>query len=278
MTQLTSIELGASGNFIRFDDAAFDNVGAQTWLILCRPTASPENNFGYLFAKTPTGSINGPRFFLDTATAGVNPGWTFGAHSTGTAARPLRNAAANSAVINRLQLVAATWSGGLAHTDIHIYTEVADAGGVLTGTMAEVTYFGDGAGNDGTTAIADDSANPQFLMNRFGLGRAFVGDWYAWQWDHVKDLTAINVFAAAIVAETGGPLDDTTGMLLGWANQADLGPGALTPASRSTFAAGTLPAYTELGGAAPGGHPAVKRLSGVPFAARQQAAAGARVW
>jgi hypothetical protein len=80
-------------------------------------------------------------------------------------------------------------------------------------------------------------------MNRAGLGRHWVGDVaYIAVWNRVLDLTELRN------AQNNGPLDEPDGLVLLWANEEDLGPNALTPDARSTFAAGTIPPNDALGG------------------------------
>jgi hypothetical protein len=108
--------------------------------------------------------------------------------------------------------------------------------------LAETAY---GTTANGTTALVDDSTYNANILNRDGLGRAFVGDLaYFAIWDRVLTLTELQT------AQNSGPLDVPTGLVLLWANQQDLGPNALTPVSRSTFVAGSLPPNTALGSGA----------------------------
>jgi hypothetical protein len=237
MATLTSVDLGATGRYIELDGAALDNVGSKTIMALVRPDTLGDSNFGYLKGKTPTGSINGERLF---PSSGV--GWTYAFHSTGTAGSPTRATANSSFVVDSWQCVACSHDGSLTAANIHIYYAVADVGGDI-GDLAEETSYS--ATTNGTTAFYDDSAHPTFLMNRFGLGRAFVGD-YAWfaEWDRVLNLTEINQ------AKADGPLSVPTGLIYVYANGQIYDPNAsgVTIVDRSTRVEGTLPNNLNLGG------------------------------
>jgi hypothetical protein len=80
-------------------------------------------------------------------------------------------------------------------------------------------------------------------MNRYGLGREFVGSVaYIAVWDKVLNLTELRN------AQNNGPLDESTGLVLLWANQDDLSTNGLTESARSTHVAGDTPPNTALGG------------------------------
>lgn len=234
MTTITSTELGATGRYVYFDQAALDDLGSQTILAYCYPTGSGGGGFAYLYAKVPSASVNGPRMFIADNTGA--PRLTFGANSNGTATAPLREGAANSAVYNSWGHYAVTWDGSLNYTGIHSYSGV----GV---NLAEIGY---NTQTNGTTSVASDASSSAYLMNRAGLGREFVGDVaYIAVWDRVLSLAELQN------AQNNGPLSEPTGLVLLWANQADLSQNALTATGRSAYAAGSLPPNTELGGSPP---------------------------
>ncbi len=233
MATLTSTELGATGRFIRFSPtAALNDLGSQTIMSRCRPNAAGGGGFGYLYGKTVSSSITGIRLFIDGG--GGAPFVTFGANSTTQANQPLRSGAANSISYNVWQDIAATWDGALNSSGIALY---------VNGSNISATAV---SAHNGSGAVASDAANPVLLMNREGLGREFVGD-MAWLavWNRVLTTTEMNT------ARSDGPLAVPDGLVLLWANQADLGPSGLTPQSRSTYVAGALPPNTALGGDTP---------------------------
>lgn len=229
MTTLTSTELGATGRYIRFVASALNNLGSQTVMSRCRPTGPGGGNIGYLYGKNGSSPASGPRLFVSDNSGA--PRISFGAHSTTTASKPTRNGANNSVVYNTWQDLAATWDGTLISSGIVVY---------VNGVNVSLTYS---ALENGTGAVADDSAHAVTLLNREDLGREFVGDvaWIA-VWDRVLTTTEMDL------ARSDGPLEVPDGLVLLWANQADLGPNSLTPESRSTYVAGALPSNTALGG------------------------------
>lgn len=225
MAELTSTELGASGRYISFNAAALDVLGSQTIIAYCRPTGSGGGGFGYIYGKTPTGSTSGPRFFIDH-NAG-SPRLSFGASST-SAGNPNNLGASAGITYNAWQFCEVTWDGALNATGISLF---------VNGTAK------DGTRTNGTGSITSDAANDAFLMNRFGLGREFVGD-IAWLavWDRVLSADE------RASARAYGPLTVQTGLVLAWANQADLGPLALSATTRSSYVAGALPPNVNLDG------------------------------
>ncbi len=232
MPVITSTELGSTGYYIYFDQAAFDDLGSQTVLAYVRATGSGGGGFAYMYGKTPTGSINGPRFFINHNSG--SPILTFGANSSTKAGFPTRAGATGSAAYNSWGHYAYTWDGSLDSTNILLY---AGIGAALSDVSAA-----DSATNDGTGAVSSDAANPAYLMNRYGLGREFVGDVaYVAVWDRVLSLAELRL------AQDAGPLEVPSGLVLLWANQDDLGPNALTETGRATHVDGELPSNLNLG-------------------------------
>lgn len=232
MATLTSTELGATGGFIRFSPAdELDDLGSQTIMARCRPTASGGGGIAYLYAKSNSAGA-GPRVLVEHNSG--SPRLTFGANSTTKVNFPTRNGNSNSVVYNTWQDLAVTWDGSLTSSGIGLYVNGTDIGGPVY------------TSNDGSGAVASDAANPVLLMNREGLGREFVGD-LAWVavWNRVLTTVEMNT------ARSDGPLAVSDGLVLLWANQSDLGPSGLTPESRSTYVAGALPPNTALGGDTP---------------------------
>lgn len=227
MTTVASTEAGATGRYISFNAAALDDLGSQTIIAYCKPTGSGGGGFGYIFGKTPTGSTAGTRFFVDHN--GGSPRLSFGVSSTGSGGpgNPNNLGATSGITYNAWQHCEVTWDGSLNGTGISLF---------VNGTAK------DGTQTNGVTAISSDAANDAYLMNRFGLGREFVGDiaWIA-VWDRVLSSDERGS------ARTNGPLSVPSGLVLVWANQADLGPNGLTETTRSTFVAGGAPTSDVLG-------------------------------
>lgn len=225
MATLTSTEAGASGRYIQYDQAALDDLGSQTIIAYAKPTGSGGGGFGYLYGKTPTGSVGGPRFFVNHN--GGSPILTFGASSTGDVGLPTATSTA-AVTYSTWQHYTATWDGTLNGTGINLYVEGTDVRDTTTA---------------GSTSVEADAANPVFIMNRFGLGRELVGD-LAWVavWDRVLNSTERNT------AITTGPLDVPTGLVLLFANDADLSANAFSQVGRSTRVTGSTPGNTALGG------------------------------
>ncbi len=224
MTTVTSTEAGASGRYISFNASALDNLGSQTIIAYCYPTGSGGGGFGYIYGKTPTGATTGPRFFIDhNANA---PRLSFGVSST-SASNPNNLGTTSGITYNAWQHCEVTWDGTINGTGISLF---------VNGTAR------DGTQTNGTGSITSDAANDAFLMNRFGLGREFVGD-IAWVavWDRVLSSDERGS------ARTNGPLSVPSGLVLAWANQADLGPNGLTATTRSTHVAGGTPTSDVLG-------------------------------
>lgn len=232
MATLTGTELGTTGNYIDLGSpATLDNLGSMSILVYCKPTGAGGGNFGYLVGKTLTSSTSGLRFFIDHNSG--NPNLTLGLHST-TANAPAKIGANNSVVYNQWQHLAATWTGVVspASSEIQLY---AGAGVPLAAITAASSTNGSGSVND--------AANSMFLLNRAGLGREFVGSCaYIAIWNRVLSLAELQT------AQNTGPLDVPSGLVLLWANQADLSAAPHTPSSRSTYAAGEFPPpNTDLG-------------------------------
>lgn len=228
MTTLTSVELGASGRYIDLGaPSALANLGDLTMLAYCRPTSS-ENNLAYLLGKGGTSGF-GPRMY--------NQGFRnvgFGSYTSSNG--PNRACTNSSFTYGNWMHQAITFDGSANASGIATYLgEGVD--------LAEIT--GTNVFTNGSGSVIDDSSIKMTLLNREGLGRSFIGDLaYLAIWDRVLTLTELQT------AQNSGPLDVPTGLVLLWANQQDLGPNALTPVSRSTFVAGSLPPNTALGSGA----------------------------
>jgi len=234
MTTITTTEAGATGRYIDLGTSPANNVdvGAQTIIAYCKPTGSGGGGFGYMFGKTTAGSTAGLRFFIDHN--GNAPNLSCGVDSSGVANHPLRVGTANEVVYNSWAHYGLTWDGTLNHTGLHLYIE---------GT--ESTYGRDTDTGNGTGSVNSDAAKNLFLMNRGNagnLGREFVGDvGYIARWNRVLNSTEMtSVF-------NNGPLSVPSGLILCWANQADLSTNAITPAGRSTHVDGSTPPNTALG-------------------------------
>lgn len=229
MAVVTSTEAGGTGRYIRYDDAALDDMGAQTIIVYAKPSGSGGGGFGYFYGKTPTGAIGGPRLFVDDN--GGTPKITFGAASDGGTGLPTASTTAAGSYPSSWTYYTLTWDGGNAASGIVLYVNNTDTT--------------DGSSRTDGGVIDSDSANPVFLMNRFGLGREVIGDvaWIA-VWDRVLNSTE----RATVTNGTNGPLDVPTNLVLLFANDDDLSANAFTYASRSTRVTGATPTNTALGG------------------------------
>lgn len=230
MAVVTSTEAGGSGRYIRYDDAAFDAMGSQTIVVYAKPSGSGGGGFGYFYGKTPTGAVGGPRLFMDHN--GGTPRLTFGAASDGGTGLPTASTTAAGAYPSTWTYYTCTWDGTANAAGIILYVNNTDTTDAASRT-------------DGGT-LDSDSANPVFLLNRFGLGRELIGDvaWIA-VWDRVLNSTE----RATVTNGTNGPLDVPSGLVLLFANDADLSANGFTYASRSTRVTGAAPTNTALGGA-----------------------------
>lgn len=230
MATLTSTEAGASGRYIQYDQAALDDLGSQTIMVYAKPTGSGGGTFGYLYGKTPSNSTDGLRLFIDDNAA--SPKLTFGASSTGGAGLPTASTTAGTVTYSAWANFCITWDGTLNGSGINLYidgTDQRDAGSLT----------------DGTTAVKSDAADPVFIMNRQGLTREHVGDYaYIAIWDRVLNSTE------RTTARTTGPLDVPTGLVLLFANDADLSTNAFSQVGRSARVTGSTPGNTALGGSA----------------------------
>lgn len=229
MTDIVSTELGASGRYIDLGSpAALDDLTAITILVYARPQSGTA--FPYFFGKTPTGSIDGLRFFINHN--GGTPTFVLGGHSSTSPSLPQKSSPTGVVSYNSWQHFGATWSKTIYGSSITLYH----------GAGVDVTDAG-GTGTDGTGVVDSDAAHPVFLMNRYGLGREFTGDYaYIAVWDRVLTLTELRN------AQNNGPLSESSGLVLLWANEQDYSTNALTPSARSTFVAGSLPPNVALGG------------------------------
>lgn len=223
MAELTQADLGGAGRYIVFNQPALDDIGPQTHVAYVKPANSGGGGFGYLYGKTPSASVNGPRFYLG---AGGGNGLAFAAHSSnagfpnGTAAGPIS--------YGEWQHLSATWDGSISASGIAIYIN-----GIESTTSRQ----------NGSGTVASDAANDVFLMNRSGLGREYVGDLaYCAIWSRVLSSVELEL------VRTDGPLEVPAGMVLLYANGEDLGPNALSVSGRSVYVAGELPTNTHLGG------------------------------
>lgn len=230
MAVVTSTEAGGTGRYIRYDDAALDDMGAQTIIVYAKPSGSGGGGFGYFYGKTPTGAVGGPRLFMDHN--GGTPRLTFGAASDGGTGLPTASTTAAGSYPSTWTYYTLTWDGTNAASGIVLYVNNTDTT--------------DGSSRTDGGVIDSDAANPVFLMNRFGLGREVIGDvaWIA-VWDRVLNSTE----RATVTNGTNGPLDVPTNLVLLFANDADLSANAFTYASRSTRVTGATPTNTALGGA-----------------------------
>jgi hypothetical protein len=241
---ITSTELGATGRYINLgSDASQDDTPGQTWIIYCKPTSVATAS--YLFSKVSIGSTNGLRFYLQTPGGGVFT-LGFGAHSTGASGAPSKITIDSFALSNWYHLQA-TWDGSLtASTGIQMYV---DGGSALANTPTNT---------NGATAVATDATYDLFLMNRGGsanLAREFIGSVAYWaRWNRVLDSTErANV-------RDNGPLAESNGLILCWANDQDYGTSTLTATARSTRVTGDTPTNDALGDTA-SGVPATTRLA-----------------
>ena len=237
MTTIANTEAGATGRYIDFGTSPANNVnvGAQTIIAYGKPTGSGGGGFGYYFGKTPAGTVRGPRFFV--AHNANSPGLCF-ASDSGTSGFPQKSGTGGEVTYNSWAHHIATWDGSLNHSGIHLYTDTTES------TYAGISGL---PATDGFGSITSDSDKNLFLMNRGNSGnlaREFVGDvGYIARWNRVLNSTEIT----SVIND--GPLSVPSGLILCWANQADLSPSAITPAGRSTHVDGSMPPNTALDGA-----------------------------
>lgn len=234
MATLTSVELIAAGRYVNLGSPAeVTDLTAMTVLTYLRPTTGTA--LKYAFSKaTTSGSW---RRFQHTH---FTEFWEFDIPSTGGGPSAPRRATANgTAPYDTWQHAAATWDGGLLASGIHIYLGLDGA------TLSEATYQG---GLDGSGSIVADTGGALGIMNRVSDQlRPMLGDVaYVAIWDRVLTLTELQQ------AQADGPLDVPSGLVVLWANQADLSTYAHSVVGRSTFVAGTIPSNTNLGGDDPG--------------------------
>jgi len=233
MAQITSTELGAVGRYVNLGTpAALTNLVQSTIITYCRPANAGQNNFGYMYSKCPSDG-KGPRFYLNALERfgyGNASGATLSPTRVSTDARTPYMTWQHLVVTHDMSVLP------LAKENIELYYEAA-------GVMVKETTFTSNLSGSG--ALFDDALNEVYLLDREGGIRAFQGDVaYVATWNRVLDTTELETVRA------GGPLDVPGGLVLLWANQADLSPSAITPVARSTFVAGELPPNTSLGGEA----------------------------
>lgn len=231
MTTLTQTDLGASGRYVNFGDpASLRNLGAQTILAYVRPSTPQESNLGYVYSKFS--AAGGQRFCIGNDGSN-NLYLTFGSGSSGSAAAPNRPSTPGTLAASTWVHAACTWDGGLGYAGIHLFLGAG-------ADLAETTSYGTGA--DGSGSITPDTGYNAYVLNRNTTNRAFVGDGaYVAVWNRVLTL------AQLINAQNNGPLAESSGLVLLYANGADLGPGALSISGRSTYVAGAMPPNTALG-------------------------------
>lgn len=229
MPVVTSTEASVTDVFVSYSHATLNNLGSCTIVAYAKPTGSGEGGFGYLFGKTPSGSVAGPRLYIDHNGAG--PRLAFGSSSAG-AGLPTASTTSGTVTYSAWAYFTCTFDGTLNGSGINLYINGVDQrdAGSLT---------------NGTSALSDDSANAVYLMNRQGLARDFVGDvaWIA-VWDRVLNSTE----RAQVVNGAGGegPFSVPSGLVLCFANDTDYAQG-LSQASRSARSTGSAPTNTTLG-------------------------------
>jgi len=233
MTDITSVELGATGRYIDLGSpAVLDDLAQMTVLTYSRPSSTGPQ-YPYFFGKTPSGSVYGPRLFINHN--GGSPYFVFASDSSGLPGYPELRSPTGVITYDQWQHIGVTWTRGIASSGIELFH----------GQGADVTSVAGTSGTNGGGSINTDAANPLYLMNRYGLGREFKGDYpYTAFWSRILTLTELRN------AQNNGPLAEPTGLILLWSNQQDYSTNALTPSSRSTFVAGTLPPNVALGGGA----------------------------
>lgn len=160
---LTAVPATAGIDFDVVDDYIslpdnFDDMGSQSVCAWLYVQGAGEGNFGYIFGKTPTSSINGTRFFTDDS-SGSNR-LVFGKHSS-TNGMPQRTSNSDVFLDNTWFHACYTYDGTLNDTGIHIYINAS-----------ELTYA---TSNSGTVAVATDAALNAYIGNREGNDRTFNG-------------------------------------------------------------------------------------------------------
>ena len=239
-----------------FGVATSQDLLPQTLLAYVTVAGDGEGTFSYVFGKTPSASINGPRVFINN-TNNVS----FGAHSSGTAAAPQRTAGGTTFSDGDYVHIAATWDGGLLATGIAIHLGIANT------PLSEVTGYS--ASTNGTGTVNDGVGNNFHIGNREGTDRTFNGTiYYVARWNRVLTLPELRY------AQQNGPLSVPDGLVLCWSGDQDYGPMRLTRSS-STAVTFTGPAplnarlgsrvervYFNVGAAAAGGYTSRLALMG----------------
>lgn len=228
MATITSTELSNTGTFVNLGHPThLNNLSARTVIVYHSPTFTNPAAAAYMFAKVASGAADGLRVALVNSTG---QHVFHGSGSTGAAGTPYMQGTQSEIGLNNWQHLTLTDDGGLSATALKHYINGTESGYALGGLA-------------GSGARVDDSANDLFLMNRAGLSREYFGSiGYIAMWSRVLNSTERSD------ARTNGPLTVPSGLVLCWANQQDYSTYAVTPVSRSTFAAGDFPpSNTALG-------------------------------
>ena len=233
MPTITTTELGAAGRYVDFGDpASLRDLGAQTILAYCRPTAAGEGNLGYLISKQVGSTSWKPRLIGSAGSAC----WVLGGASGG-GLNPDAETTSGSLVFGEWVHLAATYDGGLLASGMRFF--IGQNGATITEHTGRSNTY------DGTGSVDSNAGGICTLLNRHNRGRAFVGDVaYVAYWNRILSLGEL------VTAQANGPLSVPSGLVLCWANQQDYGPNSLAPTGRSTFVAGAVPPNTALGGGA----------------------------
>lgn len=231
---LTRSELGAVGRYISLGNpSALNNLGPCTWMSYHKADSSGQGNAGYVFGKTPAGSVTGPRLFATTGQT-----MTFGTDATsGTNGSPYRTPALVSYPL-----------GSWVHAAVHFTRSAGYATAIqmFTDSLGDLTPVASyAAQSNGAGSIIDDTSRLFYILNRPGIDRAFVGS-VAWLacWSGLLELEDMQ----SIIEN--GPLSHLDGMVLCFADGEDLGPNELPVLARTTAVDGDMPPNLILGPAA----------------------------
>lgn len=204
-----TVRFNATTSDVSFGAQASQAPLAQTILALTYPIAAGEGNNPAILSRVPSASTSGPRFFIsDTAPNQL----VINGHSTGSAGAPQRAGPVNSITYGAWQHVCGTWTGGLtASTSIQLFT------GLKGSPLTEVASYA--SASNGTTAADAGAANTLHIGNREATDRTFNGDIaYVAQWNRVLSIPEMRI------AQFLGPGVVSSGLIMYWDGERDLGP------------------------------------------------------
>ncbi|HSW65271.1 MAG TPA: M14-type cytosolic carboxypeptidase [Dissulfurispiraceae bacterium] len=231
MATITSTELIDGNGFVNLGQPdALNTLVARTYMYYGKPTSV--ENPGVLCIKGDSGSNGGPRFQISSS----NNNAQIVTPTSGSVLHPSLRGAVGSVTFGQWVNLAASWDG---------VSPVNSSGKIYKNGVLETAP----ETSSGSSPYLTGAGYDFWMFNRPGLARATLGS-------HAYFAIWGRVLSDAEVAQAyaDGPLSVPDGLVLCWANGQDYGPYSLTPASRSTVAAGDLPPNTALGESAPTVH------------------------